>query len=107
MYQIHGSENNRLKNDSKIVHLSCNNHKNGHNNWKKQISGEALTKQYTIEEIKEIMVNIVSKRKYNVLKWNCHMAQENTRKSLGLKVNNEFIPIQLSGIHNFRRTMLY
>ena len=66
--------------------------------WDKQKTGISLQTCQTIESIHNVMKNIVAKRKkYNLLNWNCHMAQENTRRSLGLKVNNPYHPIYISG----------
>ena len=36
---------------------------------------------------------VAQRRDYNIANWNCHMAQENTRRSLGLKVRNPYKPI--------------
>jgi len=36
------------------------------------------------------MEDIVKDQKYNIMSWNCHMAQEKTRKAVGLKVKNKY-----------------
>ena len=41
----------------------------------------------TIYDAYNIMNSIMAKHKYNVYKWNCHMAQQKTRKILGSKYN--------------------
>jgi hypothetical protein len=48
------------------------------------------SKKITIKKIKNIMENIVKDQKYNIFSWNCHMAQEKTRKAVGLKVKNKY-----------------
>lgn len=59
--------------------------------WHKQIVGTTLNGKITVENIKETMSDITCKKYYSILFWNCHMAQENTRKQLGLKVNLEYL----------------
>lgn len=66
--------------------------------WDKQKLGVSLPTCQTIESIHNVMKKVVAKRKkYNLLNWNCHMAQENTRRSLGLKVNKPYHPIYIKG----------
>lgn len=36
------------------------------------------------------MLRVVKGHKYELLNWNCHMAQENTRRALGLRVDNPY-----------------
>ena len=48
------------------------------------------SKKITIKKIKKIMEDIVKDQKYNIMSWNCHMAQEKTRKAIGLKVKNKY-----------------
>ena len=58
--------------------------------WK-VYKGNKLKKKYTIFEIYNIMKNKMKKHKYNLYYWNCHIAQEKTRKELGIKVNSYII----------------
>jgi hypothetical protein len=62
--------------------------------WSKQRIGEELPTCQTIESVTDVMERVVAqKNDYNITNWNCHMAQENTRRSLGLKVRNPYKPI--------------
>ena len=64
--------------------------------WEKQKIGSSLNSCQTINSVQNIMERIISKRKkYNLLNWNCHMAQENTRRSLGLIVKNPYRAIYI------------
>jgi hypothetical protein len=53
--------------------------------WDKK-HGRVLKSPIHISNIFDMMQKNVMKRKYNVYYWNCHMAQEKTRKQLGLDV---------------------
>ena len=44
----------------------------------------------SVEELKQIMIKITSDKKYNILDWNCHMAQQKTRQSIGINVVNPY-----------------
>jgi len=59
--------------------------------WNKQICGSSPTSEISIYNVKETMENKVNKHNYWLLFWNCHMAQEMTRKELGLKVDNPYL----------------
>ncbi len=53
--------------------------------WDKK-HGRILKNPIHVSKIFEMMENNMINRKYNVYYWNCHMAQEKTRKQLGLDV---------------------
>jgi hypothetical protein len=53
--------------------------------WAKRKPNKIVSKK-TIYDAYNIMNNIMSKRLYSVYRWNCHMAQQITRKKLGTKV---------------------
>jgi hypothetical protein len=59
--------------------------------WNKQICGEDVSVDASISTIKETMENKMKRHSYWMLFWNCHMAQEGTRESLGLKVENKYL----------------
>jgi len=62
-------------------------------NWKIQEHGQALDKQMTPDEIRSIMESQVRTEKYNIHSHNCHLAQENTRRAIGLKVDQPYNPL--------------
>jgi hypothetical protein len=53
--------------------------------WDKK-DGRSLKKSMHVSKIFDMMQQNIINRKYNVYYWNCHMAQERTRKQLGLDV---------------------
>ncbi len=53
--------------------------------WAKRRKNKIVNNN-TIYDAYNIMNSIMSKRPYSVYKWNCHMAQQITRKKLGAKV---------------------
>jgi hypothetical protein len=61
--------------------------------WKIQEHGQALDKQMTPEEIRSIMESQVNSDKYNIHTHNCHLAQEITRRAIGLKVDQPYNPL--------------
>jgi len=61
--------------------------------WKVQEQGQALDRQMTPDEIRSIMESQVRLGKYNIHEWNCHLAQEKTRRALGLKVDAPYNPL--------------
>lgn len=61
--------------------------------WKVQEQGQALDKQMTLEEIRSIMESQVRTEKYNIHSHNCHLAQEKTRRAIGLKVDTPYNPL--------------
>jgi len=61
--------------------------------WKVQEQGQALDRQMTPDEIQSIMESQVRPGKYNIHEWNCHMAQEKTRRAIGLKVDTPYNPL--------------
>lgn len=61
--------------------------------WKIQEHGQALDKQMTPEEIRSIMESQVRTEKYNIHNHNCHLAQEKTRRAIGLKVDQPYNPL--------------
>ena len=63
----------------------------GVNKWSKQKTGENIrSKNIYVEEIHQKMKEIVSPHNYEIDVWNCHVAQENTRRALGIKVENPY-----------------
>ena len=54
--------------------------------WTRQKSGVTLEASMSVSEVKKVMEEVTVSRPYHVTKFNCHMAQENTRRRLGLKV---------------------
>jgi hypothetical protein len=69
--------------------------------WNKQICGEDVSADASISTIKETMENKMNRHSYWMLFWNCHMAQEGTRESLGLKVENKYLDKKYSEELNF------
>lgn len=61
--------------------------------WKVQEKGQVLDKQMTPDEIRSIMESQVRSEKYNIHSHNCHLAQEKTRRAIGLKVDAEYNPL--------------
>jgi len=61
--------------------------------WKVQEQGQALDRQMMPDEIRSIMESHVHIGKYNIHEWNCHLAQEKTRRALGLKVDAPYNPL--------------
>lgn len=59
--------------------------------WDKQICGERPKSDVSIQFVKSTMENQVHRHTYSILFWNCHMAQEGTRRSLGLAVDNAYL----------------
>merc|ERR1712137_49296 len=57
--------------------------------WDKQRIGTAVP-GVTAENIKNIMKEEVKTGEYDVVSFNCHMAQENTRRKLGVDVPNSY-----------------
>ncbi len=53
--------------------------------WDKK-DGRTLKEPMNISIIYDMMQKNMTNKKYNVYYWNCHMAQERTRKELGLDV---------------------
>lgn len=101
LYQISSYSENILKNDSKITKFACKDRTCKTRLWFKQRLGQSFDSVQTTESLEDIMNRIVRKKSYNVLTWNCHMAQENTRRSLGLKVDNSYkSPSITIGINN-------
>lgn len=59
-------------------------------NWSKQVNGVNLSRKLSPEDIKSVMEDVTKTNNYNLKNWNCHMAQEKTRRSLGLPVDNSY-----------------
>ena len=59
--------------------------------WNKQICGSSLPTRVSVNSIKETMEDKTCKHVYRMLFWNCHMAQEATRESLGLHVDKKYM----------------
>ena len=59
--------------------------------WNIELDNTSLeSKKLHVKKIKKIMNEVVKDNKYNIMSWNCHMAQEKTRKAVGLKVKNKY-----------------
>jgi hypothetical protein len=71
--------------------LGCKSFEHNGRKWHKQISGSDLPQKASISSIQKTMESKVTRHNYSMLFWNCHMAQEATRKELGLKVTNEYL----------------
>lgn len=63
----------------------------GSQKWNKQQHGAQLNKKITVHELQQLMNKNVGKSTYNMLMFNCHMAQEQLRIDLELKVKNPYI----------------
>ena len=59
------------------------------NNWT-ILTNEIPIKMRTPTEWKDKMTDIAMEKQYSVIKWNCHMAQENTRTAMGICVNDPY-----------------
>jgi hypothetical protein len=84
----------------------CSSFEHNGRKWQKQICGSDLPQKASISSIQKTMESKVTQHNYSMLFWNCHMAQEATRKELGLKVSNEYLDKKyyeeyelISGIH--------
>ena len=73
-----------------ITNTFCSNFQNGNRKWHKQICGSSVS-NVSINSIKETMESKTCMHSYWLLFWNCHMAQEATRESLGLNVENKYM----------------
>ena len=58
--------------------------------WKKQTVGSGLSGDMTVDDITSLMRDVAEQHEYHLTNWNCHMAQENTRRALGLTVDNPY-----------------
>ncbi len=59
--------------------------------WSKQMIGNNISQEYEPQTLKKIMENVTKARgDYHLNNNNCHMAQEETRKALGLDVENPY-----------------
>ena len=59
--------------------------------WDVELDTTSLeSKKLHVKKIKKIMNAVVKDNKYNIMSWNCHMAQEKTRKAIGLKVKTQY-----------------
>ena len=65
--------------------------------WSKQIYGNKINNNITINQAKDIMDVYGNQKDYSLLKHNCHMAQEFTRSNLGIDVNK---PYDIKNVHN-------
>ncbi|CAG8726353.1 9796_t:CDS:2, partial [Ambispora leptoticha] len=52
--------------------------------WTKQLYGKHVYKDVTVEEARQYLQNEMNQYPYDLLEWNCHVAQETLRKWLGV-----------------------
>lgn len=74
-----------------IKKSSCDTFIDKKRKWNKQICGSELKVKASINSIKKTMEDKMCKNDYWMLFWNCHIAQETTRESLGLKVDKKYM----------------
>ena len=91
----YGTETNKNKvclyETTNIKDTTCSTFTDKKRKWNKQICGSELSKKISVNSIKETMEDKTCKHSYWMLFWNCHMAQEATRESLGLKVDKKYM----------------
>ena len=91
----YGTEANKNKvclyETTNIKDSSCNTFTYKKRKWNKQICGSSVSKKVSVNSIKITMEDKMCKNEYWMLFWNCHIAQETTRESLGLKVDKKYM----------------
>lgn len=103
----YGTESN--KNDVSLYEIKaspelssgCATFEDNNRKWHKQICGSELPKKASISSVKKTMEEKTLRYNYSMLFWNCHMAQEETRKELGIKVTDEYLDIKHREEWNF------
>ena len=58
--------------------------------WSAQATGEQPDKHHSIDSVANLMTLMTASKQYHLLFHNCHMAQENTRRAMGLHVKNAY-----------------
>ena len=73
--------------------VSCNRYTDNFQgyNWQIQNKGTKLQKRVSINDLTKMMRSNTGKTMYNMLLFNCHMAQEKVRRDLGLHVDNPYL----------------
>jgi hypothetical protein len=61
--------------------------------WTQQEVGAAPDGSFSVEDVKAIMEGHGSQKAYDIQSHNCHLAQEATRRSLGIKVEQPYAPL--------------
>jgi len=62
--------------------------------WSKQQNGNIISEDYNPDIVKKKMENVFNSRgKYNVYTNNCHLAQQDVRRALGIDVENPYKPL--------------
>ncbi len=61
--------------------------------WTQQQQGAAPDGSFSTEDVKAIMEGHGSQKAYDIQSHNCHMAQEATRRSLGIRVEQPYAPL--------------
>lgn len=61
--------------------------------WTQQQHGAAPDGVFSTEDVKAIMEGHGSQKAYDIQSHNCHMAQEATRRSLGIRVEQPYAPL--------------
>ena len=62
--------------------------------WSKQQKGDIVSEDYNPDIVKKKMENVFNSRgKYNIYTNNCHLAQQDLRKALGINVENPYKPL--------------
>ncbi len=91
----YGTETNKNKiclyETTNIEDTTCCTFTDKQSKWNKQICGSQLKVKVSINSIKKTMENKTYKHNYHMLFWNCHIAQEATRESLGLQVDKKYM----------------
>lgn len=63
----------------------------GGHTWEKQPAGTPIALgSHTVRGVQQIMERATAEHGYHIRNWNCHMAQEATRRALGLRVDDEY-----------------
>jgi hypothetical protein len=90
-YGVEVNQNEVSLYEVKNIDRTSNNFTHNKRKWKKQICGSNIEKEISISSVKDTMKTFTGKHSYSKILWNCHMAQENTREKLGLKVDNKYL----------------
>ena len=73
--------------------------------WSKQIIGTKLSKQVSVDDLQKLMETRTGKTTYNMLLFNCHMAQEQLRRDIDLKVDNPYVKDEIKLEYEFMMMM--
>ena len=73
--------------------------------WSKQIIGTKLSKQVSVDDLQKLMETRTGKTTYNMLLFNCHMAQEQLRRDIDLRVDNPYVKDEIKLEYEFMMMM--